>query len=60
MTSDKDYSMPRHGQGRGIFHAGFEIRQDLVESGSGQREWAARVERVLRESLGRLKESGKI
>ena len=60
MTSDKDYSMPRHGQGRGILHAGFEIRQDLVESESGQREWAERVERVLRESLGRLKESGKI
>ena len=60
MTSDKDYSMPRHGQGRGILHAGFEIRQDLVESESGQREWAARLERVLRESLGRLKESGKI
>ena len=60
MTSDKDYSMPRHGQGRGILHAGFEIRQDLVESEAGQREWAARVERVLRESLGRLKESGKI
>ena len=60
MTSDKDYSMPRHGQGRGILHAGLEIRHDLVESGPGQREWAQRVERVLRESLGRLKESGGI
>ena len=60
MTSDKAYSMPRHGQGRGLLHAGFEIRQDLVGSGSGQREWAGRVERVLRESLGRLKESGGI
>ena len=60
MTSDKDYSMPRHGQGRGILHAGFEIRQDLVESEPGQGEWARRMERVLRESLGRLKESGKV
>ena len=60
MTSDKDYSMPRHGQGRGILHVGFEIRQDLVEDEPGQREWAERVERVLRESLGRLKESGEI
>ena len=60
MTSDKDYSMPRHGQGRGILHVGFEIRQDLVESAPGQREWAERMERVLRESLGRLKESGEI
>ena len=60
MTSDKDYSMPRHGQGRGILHVGFEIRQDLVESEAGQREWSLRVERVLRESLGRLKESGRI
>ena len=60
MTSDKDYSMPRHGQGRGILHVGFEIRQDLVECEPSQREWAERVERVLRESLGRLKESGEI
>ena len=60
MTSDKDYSMPRHGQGRGILHVGFEIRQDLVESEPAQREWAERMERVLRESLGRLKESGEI
>ena len=60
MTSDKDYSMPRHGQGRGILHVGFEIRQDLVEIESGQHEWAERMERVLRESLGRLKESGEI
>ena len=60
MTSDKDYSMPRHGQGRGILHVGFEIRQDLVESEPGQREWAQRMDRVLRESLGRLKESGRI
>ena len=60
MTSDKDYSMPRHGQGRGILHAGFEIRQDLVETAPGQDEWAQRMERVLRESLGRLKESGKV
>ena len=60
MTSDKDYSMPRHGQGRGILHVGFEIRQDLVEGEAGQREWAQRVERVLRESIGRLKESGRI
>ena len=60
MTSDKDYAMPRHGQGRGFLHAGLEIRQDLVEGEAGQREWAARMERVLRESLGRLKESGKV
>ena len=60
MTSDKDYSMPRHGQGRGLLHVGFEIRQDLVGSAAGQDEWAERVARVLRESLGRLKESGAI
>ena len=60
MTSDKDYSLPRHGQGRGLLHVGFEIRQDLVDSEPGQREWAQRMEWVLRESLGRLKESGEI
>ena len=60
MTSDKDYSMPRHGQGRGLLHVGFEIRQDLVGRAAGQDEWAERVARVLRESLGRLKETGAI
>ncbi|MCY4283842.1 MAG: N-formylglutamate amidohydrolase [Thiotrichales bacterium] len=60
MTSDTDYSMPRHGQGRGVPHVGFEIRQDLVESAPGQHEWAERMERVLRESLGRLKRAGEV
>ena len=50
--------MPRHGQGRGRVHVGIEIRQDLVEGASGQDEWADRVARVLRESLGRLREAG--
>ena len=60
MTSDKDYAMPRHGQGRGLLHVGFELRQDLVGSAPGQDAWAERVARVLRESLGRVKESGTI
>ena len=53
--------MPRHGQGRGILHTGFENppgprRERGRAAVSGRRG----VARVLRESLGRLKESGKI
>jgi predicted N-formylglutamate amidohydrolase len=38
-----DYAIPVHGEGRGIPHVGLEIRQDLIEDASGQREWGERI-----------------
>lgn len=42
-----DYSLPVHGEARGIPHVGLEIRQDLVTDTGGQETWAARLARFL-------------
>lgn len=60
LTSDKDYAVPVHGEQRGIPHVEIEIRQDLIESESGQAEWAERMAVVLRQGLSRLREAGGI
>jgi predicted N-formylglutamate amidohydrolase len=54
ISDETDYTVPVHGERRGILHIEFEIRQDLVESEAGQREWAERLEDWLRGSLDRL------
>src|SRR5690606_41758918 len=40
--------MYRHGTANGLPHVLIEIRQDLIETKEGQREWAARYARHLR------------
>ncbi len=60
LTSDKDYAVPVHGEQRGIPHVEIEIRQDLIETESGQSEWAERMAEVFREGLSRLSEAGGI
>lgn len=50
MTGD---CMWQHGTQRGLPHAIIEIRQDLIRKPEGQREWAARVARVMRQIAGR-------
>ncbi|WEK51990.1 MAG: N-formylglutamate amidohydrolase [Candidatus Kaistia colombiensis] len=44
---NKDYSIPVHGEERGLPYVEFEIRQDLIGEAAGQAEWAARLGRVL-------------
>jgi predicted N-formylglutamate amidohydrolase len=60
LTSEKDYAVPVHGEQRGIPHVEIEIRQDLIETESGQSEWAERMTDVFREGLRRLSEAGGI
>jgi len=60
LTSDTDYAVPVHGEQRGIPHVEIEIRQDLIESESGQSEWAERMADVLAESFSRLRDAGGI
>jgi predicted N-formylglutamate amidohydrolase len=43
-----DYTIPVHGEQRGLLHTGIEIRQDLITEETGQREWAERLVRLLR------------
>jgi predicted N-formylglutamate amidohydrolase len=42
-----DYTVPVHGERRGLPHVEIEIRQDLITDLSGQREWAERLARLL-------------
>ena len=42
-----DYTVPVHGERRGLPHVEIEIRQDLITEPAGQREWAERLARLL-------------
>jgi predicted N-formylglutamate amidohydrolase len=42
-----DYTLPVHGEARGVAHVGIEIRQDLIADAEGQNTWAARLARLL-------------
>jgi len=53
-----DYTVPVHGEGRGLPHVEIEIRQDLIGDAGGQAVWAARLARLLPEADARLRESG--
>jgi predicted N-formylglutamate amidohydrolase len=41
-----DYTIPTHGEQRGLINSGIEIRQDLIAQQAGQIEWAARLART--------------
>src|ERR1700735_5844480 len=43
VSDETDYSIPRHGEARGLPHVEIEIRQDLVLDGAGQAQWGRRV-----------------
>jgi predicted N-formylglutamate amidohydrolase len=49
-----DYTIPVHGERRGLPHVEFEIRQDLIANEAGQRAWADRLVRLLPEAYRRL------
>ena len=48
VTDTSDFTIPVHGEQRGLHHVGIEIRQDLIADANGQCEWAERLARVLR------------
>jgi predicted N-formylglutamate amidohydrolase len=49
-----DYSIPVHGEQRGLVHVGIEIRQDLITRPEGQAEWADILTRLLPQALDAL------
>jgi predicted N-formylglutamate amidohydrolase len=49
VSDETDYTVPRHGEERGLPHVEIEIRQDLVSDPAGQTEWAQRLAAALRE-----------
>jgi predicted N-formylglutamate amidohydrolase len=42
-----DYTIPEHGERRGLLHVGIELRQELIGTEAGQIEWAERLARAL-------------
>ena len=47
VSEQTDYTIPVHGEARGLINSGIEIRQDLIAEESGQRQWAERLARIL-------------
>ncbi len=44
-----DYTIPVHGEQRGLMNSGIEIRQDLIADQAGEKQWADRLEQVVSE-----------
>jgi predicted N-formylglutamate amidohydrolase len=49
VSDETDYTIPVHGEARGLMNSGLEIRQDLIADQAGQRQWAHRLARILGE-----------
>jgi predicted N-formylglutamate amidohydrolase len=54
VSDATDYTIPVHGEARGLPHVEIEIRQDLVSDEAGQTEWARRITRALQDAEGAL------
>jgi predicted N-formylglutamate amidohydrolase len=50
VSDETDYTIPRHGEQRGLPHVEIEIRQDLIVHETGQIVWAQRLARALTEA----------
>jgi predicted N-formylglutamate amidohydrolase len=49
VSDETDYTIPVHGEARGLMNTGIEIRQDLIADPAGQMEWADRLARIFGE-----------
>jgi predicted N-formylglutamate amidohydrolase len=55
VSDETDYTIPVHGEARGLMNSGIEIRQDLIGDQSGQQQWAERLARIFGEVETELK-----
>jgi predicted N-formylglutamate amidohydrolase len=46
VSDATDYTIPVHGEKRGLMNTGIEIRQDLIAEEAGQAQWADRLARI--------------
>jgi predicted N-formylglutamate amidohydrolase len=49
VSDETDYTIPVHGEARGLMNTGIEIRQDLISDPAGQTQWADRLARIFGE-----------
>ncbi len=52
VSDQTDYTVPVHGERRGLPHVEIEIRQDLIAGPAGQAIWAERLARLLPAAFG--------
>ena len=52
VSDQTDYTVPIHGERRGLPHVEIEIRQDLITDAVGQAAWAERLARLLPAAYG--------
>jgi predicted N-formylglutamate amidohydrolase len=57
LSDTDDYTVPVHGEQRGLLHVELEIRQDLIATPEGQRAWAERLARLLPQALSRCRDT---
>src|SRR6202011_1672178 len=60
VSDETDYSIPVHGEARGLMNTGIEIRQDLIADQAGQQQWAERLARIFGEVEPMLRAKGLI
>ena len=54
VTDETDYTIPVHGERRGLLHVEVEIRQDLTAGDSEQRAWGSLLARLLPQAYQEL------
>jgi predicted N-formylglutamate amidohydrolase len=60
VSDETDYTIPVHGERRGLMNTGIEIRQDLITDPAGQKSWAERLARIFGEIETALRAQGLI
>ena len=55
VSDATDYTIPKHGEARGLLHVEIEIRQDLIAHERGQVEWGERIAQALLRAQAQLK-----
>ena len=58
VSDETDYTIPVHGEARGLMNTGIEIRQDLIADQAGQKQWADRLARIFGEIETTLRVQG--
>jgi predicted N-formylglutamate amidohydrolase len=54
ISDETDYTIPVHGEARGIAHVAVEIRQDLIADDAAQANWAGRLAKLLKQAAQQL------
>jgi predicted N-formylglutamate amidohydrolase len=58
VSDETDYTIPVHGEARGLMNTGLEIRQDLIADPDGEQQWADRLATIFGEIETELRAPG--